>query len=175
MDDGVTISVVLWCLLIGAVAIVSEILIVRWSNSRVKLKASELLSSIGFNHGNQHYDYLKNESGYILTLNHIPKERLLERHSLRIGVNFKIPWDYDDLRDSLRKLRKEYGDYQWSAGQIYYDVNYLFLNANTIGRIHFRMDETISILKENGLNPISFKGAEEQYYAVDAWLQFNKI
>ncbi|MFK7784541.1 MAG: hypothetical protein AB8B56_05490 [Crocinitomicaceae bacterium] len=169
MSDDLDLSVFFWSFLIGAILIALPIFFMKWRNTSVKLKATELLYSIGFNKGNVHHDYLKTESQYIITLNHIPKEELFQHHRLRIGVHFEIPWEYDVIADSLARIQKEYGDYGWDIGHVYYDVYYFVINKETAMRIDFRVDETLAILKKHGLNPISFEDAQEQYLAIEKW------
>lgn len=173
MNDDLDLSVFFWSFLIVAILIALPIFFMKWRNNSVKLKATELLYSIGFNKDNVNHDYLKTELQYIITLNHISKEELFEHHRLRMGVYFKIPWGYDVIADSLKTIQKEYGDYQWNIGYVYYDVYYFAFNNETAARIDFRVHETLAILKKHGLNPISFKGAEEQYLSIEEWRKNN--
>lgn len=165
MDDNAAIF--LWCLLFGTMLVALEILYVKWNIARMEQRIVKLLVSIGFTSESPHHDYIKLVSNYVILVNLLPKERMFQKHTLRIGVNFEIPWSYDVLDESLEKLKKQYEDYQWYNGSVHYNITFDIFIRNMDNLINFRINETLAILKKHELNPITFQGAEKQYRSID--------
>ncbi|MCJ8289948.1 MAG: hypothetical protein HRT58_09810 [Crocinitomicaceae bacterium] len=157
-----------------AVFAISIVLFEKWYSKyrteKIKIRGLTIIPQYGFMKTSDDYsDYQRKYQNYAASLNHIRKNSFFNRHALRLLIDFTPPTSFIDLQGFIKKKQKKHPKYTWVGNTIFFDIKFTNLNASTMKKIEFSLNEITTVLISEKIKPISRTEGRQQGEAFENW------
>ena len=136
---------------------------------KTKKQVTDKLTQQGFEKSKTQWEFQKTINKYSVNITLLPKTNFFSIHGIRFAVSFNLEWEFNEVENELRVLRNKYTNYRFVTNFITTDISFFKLSNKVFKKLDNKINQSIEILKKEGLKPIEEVIGDKQGNNYESW------
>jgi len=146
----------------------------KYRSRKTKNICEHQIPKYGFEKSSDEFsDYNKIYKHYSIALNLLKKKDFVDRHTLRLIIDFDAPVPFSELNNFVDAKRKEHLEVNWVGNCIFKDFKFYWISDSKFKEIESKLDLMIELIVAEDLKPISRDEGRKQGEHFDDWQMEN--